>query len=143
MKDEYKNVALCSSTDCRVADLCRRALGYKTITAEDKVLEIVNPQIVTGDENCPMYSYQQAVRYAKGFLQMESELPKKVYAPLKQHLLAHFGKNPFYEMRNGRRLISPENQQLITNLILSQGIAQPPAFDEYVEQDVWMTKKMQ
>ncbi len=138
MKEEYKNVALCSSNGCKVADLCRRALGYKTITTDDKVLSLVNQMIVTNDESCPMYSHLQTVRFAKGFMKLQDELPRTKFDALKQKLLARYGKNPYYEMRKGTRLISPEDQEYITLVIRNIAPNMTDIFDEYVSQEVWI-----
>lgn len=137
MKEEFNNVALCSGNGCTVADLCHRAIGYKTITCEDKTLQVVNPMIVTNDDQCPMYSRKQVVRYAKGFMQMEQDLPRAVFETMKKALLENFGKNPYYEMRKGTRLISPKNQQFFAALFLLQGITEPHPFDEYVDIEEW------
>lgn len=137
MKEEYMNVALCSGVDCKVADLCHRAMGYKTITCEDKTLRIVNPMTVTGDDQCPMYSQRHVVRYGKGFLQMQQNLPRGVFDAMKKTLIEHFGKNPYYEMRSGTRLISPKNQQFFAALFQMQGFAEPYPFDEYVDVEEW------
>ena len=137
MKEEYKNVALCSSNCCKVADLCRRAMGYKTITTEDKTLKMVNPMLITNDENCPMYSHLHTVRFAKGFMKLQDEMPRTKFDALKQKLLAHYGKNPYYEMRKGTRLISPEDQRFIAKAVSKTGATISDPFDEYVEQEVW------
>lgn len=137
MKEEYKNVALCSSNGCKVADLCRRAMGYKTITTEDKTLKMVNPMLTTNDENCPMYSHLETVRFAKGFMKLQDEMSRTKFDALKQQLLAYYGKNPYYEMRKGTRLISPEDQRFIAQAVSKTGATISDPFDEYVEQEVW------
>ncbi len=138
MKEEYKNVALCSGQGCKVASLCRRAMGYQTITFEDKTLMMVNPKLTTNDESCPMYSHLETMRFAKGFMKLQDELPRSKFETLKQQLLARYGKNPYYEMRNGTRLISPEDQRFIAQAVINinANIADP--FDEYVERDIWI-----
>ena len=137
MKEEYKNVALCSSNGCKVADRCRRAMGYKTISKEDKTLMVVNTMLTTNDESCPMYSHLHTVRFAKGFMKLQDEMSRTKFDALKQLLLAHYGKNPYYEMRKGTRLISPDDQRLIAQAVsnIDASIADP--FDEHVEQEVW------
>lgn len=137
MKEEYKNVALCSSNCCKVADRCRRAMGYKTITAEDETLKMVNPMLTTNDESCPMYSHLDTVRFAKGFMKLQGEMSRIKFDALKQKLLAHYGKNPYYEMRKGTRQISPEDQSYITEAVSKTGATITDPFDEYVEQEVW------
>ena len=137
MNQEYKNVAHCSSNCCKVADLCRRAMGYKTITTEDKTLKMVNPMLTTNDESCPMYSHLHTVRFAKGFMKLQGEMSRTKFDALKQKLLAHYGKNPYYEMRKGMRLISPEDQSYITEAVSKTGATISDPFDEYVEQEVW------
>lgn len=93
--------------------------------------------IVTCDDQCPMYSHLHIVRYAKGFLKMEQNLPRAVFDTMKRALLEHLGKNPYYEMRKGSRLISPNVQQLFATLFLQQGITEPYPFDEYVDVEEW------
>lgn len=138
MNQEYKNVALCSSNCCKVADLCRRAMGYKTITTEDKTLKMVNPMLTTNDESCPMFSHLETVRFAKGFMKLQGEISRTKFDALKQKLLAHYGKNPYYEMRKGTRLISPEDQRFIAEAVSKTGATITDPFDEYVEQEVWL-----
>lgn len=137
MTQEYTNVVLCASCDCKVADRCHRAMGYKTITTEDKVLKVVNPMIVTSDEHCPMFSYKKTVRYGCGFMEMERNLPRGTFDVIKQRLLKEYGKNPYYEMRKGTRLISPETQMFFEGLFLEMGIATPYPFDKYVDVEEW------
>ena len=130
-------MALCSGNGCKVADRCHRAMGYKTLTSEDKTLRMVNPMIVTNNDQCPMFSHKHSVRYAKGFLKMEQNLPRKVFDNMKRALLEHYGKNPYYEMRKGTRLITPKQQRFFSALFMMQGIAEPFPFDAYVDVDEW------
>lgn len=137
MEERNINFAVCMSGECKVADTCRRAIAYRTITKECKTYEIVNPMVVTNDDQCPMYPYKETVRYAKGFMQMVENLPPRVFSEMKRKLLAHYGKNPYYEMRKGDRLISPADQMYFQALFLQQGITTPYPFDEYIDKEEW------
>lgn len=136
MEEEYKKVVLCSGSGCKVADLCHRAMGYKTITKEDRYLRVVNPLVITNDKDCPMFSGKKKVRYGCGFMNMERNLPRAVFESMKSELLARYTKNPYYEMRKGTRLISPDVQQFFAELFEAQGI-EPYPFDSYVEKEEW------
>lgn len=137
MKKIYKNKELCIRTDCKMAECCARAMGYRERTDEDRELLIVNPDLTTGEQDCTYLATIKVARYAKGFQKILKEIPIVALERIYAELYMHFSKNPYYKRRNGTYLCSPDEQEYIRSVFAKYGITGVEIFDGYQEQEVW------
>jgi hypothetical protein len=64
-------------------------------------------------EGCTHYRDSKPVRYAVGFTKMQKMMFPQQYERFSNQLKGKFGRNPYFERRNGQHPMPPEEQQLI------------------------------
>lgn len=134
MKINANTYACCIRQDCLLADKCHRAQCLKALTPDSEELQsIVNPRLVTGREGCPYYTVLRPVRFACGFRKVLGDLTKNQHTAIYHALLLLYGKNPYYAMRNGSTLISPDEQARIQAVFAENGVTTSDIFDDYRE----------
>ena len=136
MEKFYKGHALCIKEECKMADICLRIKGFKTATNEDEHLTIVNPNVATGDKGCPYLSAMIRVRSACGFKKVFDELPSGKAKEIFHQLYASFGKNQYYDRKNGKLPLDDFEQEAIRKVFRSYGY-EGEVFDRYEEVDEW------
>lgn len=135
---DLKKLALCGRQECVLKDKCVRAQGLQMLTESDVTFLCVNPALVTGNEDCPMAKIAKPVRMAYGFEGLLGRLPKNVSDRLREGLLDHFGKNPYYDRRNGHRAMPPEEQSYIIKLVQQLGgVVEEEPFDRYEVEEMY------
>lgn len=96
----------------------------------------VNPRNASmGNAECPMFRDKTPMVMKRGLTQMYHEMPQYKAYNIRHRLFALFGHKPYYEMRNGTRLISPDQQQLIEQVCRENGWPDPVVYDG--EQEGW------
>ena len=140
MKEIYKNNALCIHGGCEMADQCLRALGYRDVENGDVEFPIVNPALATGGESCPFLATAKVVRYARGFRKVMDKVTGEQKSAIYKTLMSHFGKNPYYDTRNGKYLISPGQQDYIRSVFEESGVRGLEYFDAYEERTEWKAR---
>lgn len=87
---------------------------------------------------CPLYRPDTPVRFARGMMHLFDEVPVKQAAELRARIVGCFScERYFYLSRNGKRLITPEEQRRITAVFRDMGLAAAPRFDGYEQALVW------
>lgn len=130
--------ALCLNEQCPNADSCLRRLCVQHMPADKEYWNIVSPKrlaALKGD--CPFYRSSRKVRYAKGFINMLDSLPYNKRKATISHLMGCFGQRTYYRVRKGERLLSPDEQQTVLNIIRQHHPDIIPKFDTYTEGYVW------
>ena len=64
------------------------------------------------------------------------DMPGRMEHNIRQELIWTFGRSQYFEMRNGKRLISPEEQETIAAVCRSHGWIGPLVYD--AEQEDWL-----
>ena len=106
--------------------------------AEVHVWNILSPvhlEQIEGD--CPHYRSAEKVQYARGFVRMVRTLPVNTSEIVAHKLIAHFGRNAYYDMRKGKRAIAPAEQKVIITVVAECGAQQEVVFDSYEENFQW------
>ena len=136
MEEYYMGKAVCVKEDCRLKETCIRLRLYRELPSNNVTMNIINPRLATGDETCTMYIHTAQVKVCYGFLGlMKRKLSQQDAAWLRDVLMDEFGKNPYYERRNGKRPISPQEQQYIQDLLTQRGLNIPKPFDKLVDEE--------
>ena len=132
------NYTLCIKGDCPKAANCLRHVAVAMMPAEVQTWQIVSPAYLAQIEgDCPMYRSAEKVRYARGFVRMVRTLPVNVSEMVAKRLIAHFGRNAYYDMRKGKRPIAPAEQEIIRTVVAECGAQQEVVFDSYEEGYQW------
>jgi len=141
MKDSKLEIphgfALCGEADCLCAAKCLRHKAYLQQAETAKVLLVVNPRLCTKDGRCAYFRDVEPVRFASGFTQMQKRMLPDQYDKFMWKLILHFGRNPYFERRNGKREISPGEQELIADVARQVGVTEEFKFDAYQERQDW------
>lgn len=128
---------LCMKTDCVHAGECERLQAFLRGEVREEIIEVVNPALVGDGTHCPHGARRQMVAFARGFQRACDRLSQKTLREVSLALSLIYGRNPYYKMRRGDRLISPEDQSVILSVFRKNGIADTDIFDSFEEQEQW------
>ena len=132
-----RSYAVCELADCPCADACLHQLAYRQKVEMDRFLWLVNPRLCSRDKQCTFYRDSAPVTYARGFTQMQKRMYPGQYDRFKTKLVLQFGRNPYFERRNGKTLISPKEQNLIKQVARQVGVEAEFSFDAYEQRLNW------
>lgn len=133
-KNPYKEApasfSICLHTDCTCASNCLRQLAYPILLERETFLHLANPARCTKDTSCPYYRDATPVTYMRGFSQMKKQMYPDQYQKFMNILIAHFGRNPYFERRRGERKLPPKEQEIIRNALKQAGVTDNLEFDQ-------------
>jgi hypothetical protein len=127
----------CVSTACPLADTCLRALAWKALPKTETTASVLNPACITEAEGCKYYRNCTPVRYALGFTKIQKNMLPDQYDKFSNLMKGQFGRNPYFERRNGQHPMPPEEQQLIRQALQRVGVKEPIEFDGYKDAILW------
>ena len=132
------NYTLCIKGDCPKAATCLRHVAVEMMPSEVQRWSIISPAYLAQTEGeCPVYRSAEKVQYARGFVRMIRTLPVNVSEMVAHKLIAHFGRNAYYDMRKGKRTVTPAEQEIIRTVVAECGAQQEVVFDAYEEDYLW------
>ena len=123
--------ASCGEAECACAGACLRHIAYLQQVEAAKKFMVVNPRFCTKDETCAFYRDATPVVYARGFTRMQKRMLPDQYDKFLWKLMAHFGRNPYFERRNGKRVLPPAEQELVAEVARQVGVTEEFKFDKY------------
>lgn len=132
--DIPKQWALCPGNGCPRAAECLRHLAYSQAPADvGQWLCVVHT--ASGDDDCPYFQKAEKKLMAYGMSRVFSSIHNRhVRRGLRLKISAYLGSNgTFYRYKAGRKGLTPEQQQWITDLVRSSGGAGGELFDSFVE----------
>lgn len=132
--------AFCLYDECPQAGQClRHALG-QDVPAETTYIHILSPAAArkaAARGSCSHFRPIETCRFGRGIerlLKQVEKLPCHTAHALRNAIYGYFGRNKFYRIRHGERLVLPEEQEEIAALFRKAGIEEAPCYDEYIEQ---------
>lgn len=132
-KNPYKeapaNFSVCVHTDCTCGPTCLRQLAYPILLEREDFLHLANPNRCTKNNSCPYYRDATPVTYTRGFTKMKKRMYPDQYQKFMDFLVAHFGRNPYFERKRGERRLSPKEQEIVRKALRQAGIAEELDFD--------------
>ena len=131
LADVPGNFALCLNGQCPLADQCLHHIVRTMVPADQLILHVFNPEAVPGGSDCQFFRERKLDRYAVGFTQMQAEMKPRQYAIFSGHLQAHWGRNPYYERRSGKRWLPPVEQDIVRSALRHAGMPEDLEFDHY------------
>lgn len=130
----------CLQADCPAADQCLRNLMGRAVSEKAIVMTVINPKNLKPalGTSCPYFHSTQPMRMARGFTKALDNVRhgevKKIVAELSQL----FDERLYYRFRKGERLINPQQQAIIAEVLTRHGASQPVEFDSYEEGYNWV-----
>ena len=136
-REKTHNYLVCFIESCPLKEQCLRWLVGQyadTMPFAQKSINPRNPQI--GGEQCAKFRPNTRVVKKRGMTNFYYDMPGHMEHSIRQELTYAFGRTQYFEMRNGKRLISPEDQEVIAAVCRSHGWDGPFVYDG--EQDDWL-----
>lgn len=130
--------ALCIRNECQRAQVCLHQIAYELVKDKDEYLKIINRNRCTCDDTCPYFADSKPVKFAKGFSQMQTKMFPAQYSTFMNTLRDLWGRTPYFERHRGVRLLPPDEQQVIRDLLKKIGVTEELAFDGYEKQTNWI-----
>ena len=132
------NFAGCFNGQCLCADKCLRHLLTACIPEDRNYVTTVNPgKAVPDGKSCPFFLPKKVVRLAVGMLHLYDNLNYRDALAVRREIYLHFGRGTYYRIRNGERLIAPDEQNFIKQVFRKHGITSDPVFDGYEDAYEW------
>ncbi|MBR6141851.1 MAG: hypothetical protein IKQ37_08855 [Bacteroidaceae bacterium] len=125
---------VCQHGDCPMAANCLHQQAYTTLQESETFLQLINPRKCTKSDKCKYYRDSTPVRYARGFTGFQKKMFPEQYQTFMWTLIEKFGRNAYYERRNGTLILSPKEQETILAALREAGVTENLPFDRYEEQ---------
>ncbi len=138
LREKAAKYQLCFNDNCPRHVHCLHWQVGQHVSEELPIVTCINPrfsQVATNE--CPYYRDDMPQRVAKGMIHFYETMPRKLEVAIKSDLIARFTRVGYYKMRNGLRPITPDIEQIITNICHSHGWKEELKFDEWVEDVIW------
>ena len=132
------NYSLCFIESCTLKEQCLHWLVGQyadTMPFVQISMNPRNPQI--GGENCAKFRQNVRVVKKKGMTHFYYDMPARIEHAIRQELIFNFGRTQYFEMRNGKRLITPEDQEVIADICRLHGWNGPFVYDGEEEDWLW------
>lgn len=136
-KDIPQNYPVCQQQQCPLAKHCLHQIAYAPLLLRDTYLKLINPTQCSCNETCPHFRDAQPIVYARGFLSMQKKMFPEQYQTFMSRLIAHFGRNPYFERRRGETALSPKEQEIVCEALKHAGVTEHLDFDHYEENLCW------
>lgn len=130
---------LCLHDECPQANQCLRYFLAQGVPPERVHIEIISPAAArkaASQGTCCYFRPIQTHRFGQGIeqlLKQVEQLPYNAARATRNAIYGYFGKNKFYRIRHGERLVYPEEQQRIAAIFRQAGIQEEPHYDRYVD----------
>ena len=128
---------VCLHENCPMAQRCLRRNAFTTLVGSEEYMCIINPNKCKQGEKCRYFRDNTPVVYAKGFKNMQKKMTQEQYSNFLSLLQTRFGRNPYFDRRNGKTLLTPEDQSVIIEALHMVGIEEKYKFDSYIESMDW------
>lgn len=120
----------CPLTACKKSGICVRHANYSKVQ-ELESYELLNTRFISPDENgCPHLLVEKTERLAYGFVKMLNTIPLGKVKKFDGY--GFFGSQPTYSRsKNGKRAISPDEQERLLKIFQHCGADISLGFDRY------------
>ncbi len=121
-REKAKKYVVCFNEHCTRHNQCLRYLVGQYADCRGVSIPSVNvrhPQVVAGD--CPLYRQNIQVVHKVGLTQFYLDMPGRMERAIRHQLISLFTHRIYYLMRNGKRLITPAEQEQIAAVCRQAG----------------------
>lgn len=137
-REKASHYLKCFIESCPLKEQCLHWLVGQyadTLPFVQKSMNPRNPQI--GGEHCVKFRPNVRAIKKKGMIHFYLDMPARVEKAIRQALIMQFGRTQYFEMRNGKRLITPSDQELIADICHDYGWNGPFVYDGEEEDWLW------
>ena len=121
-----------------MAATCLRHIAYTMMMEQkEEYLRLINPSRCSKDESCIYYRDKKPVIFARGFTNFQKHMFPQQYDQFMTTLCFHFGRNQYFKRRRGDIHISPEEQEVIRQMLEKVGADSKIEFYNYEEHINW------
>ena len=121
-----------------MAATCLRHIAYTMMMEQkEEYLRLINPTRCSKDESCIYYRDKKPVIFARGFTNFQKRMYPQQYDQFMTTLCFHFGRNQYFKRRRGDIHISPEEQEVIRQMLEKVGADSKIEFYNYEEHINW------
>ena len=137
MKYDTKSIppswVYCFNGQCPLHQECLRYETGLEVSADKKWGNAVFPKAVV-DGKCPMFRSTKKVRFATGFV-IDNNPRLTLHFTALRHQLGKYlgGGGTYYLYRNGKRWLTPEQQQVVAQIFKDNGYQDEVGFAKYKE----------
>lgn len=132
------NFVHCLNKECPEAAYCLRRQVTLRLPSDQGVIAVLSPLFEhPRGESCPYFKSDELKRFALGMTHLLDNIPHRQAVGIRKQMIARFERNTFYRCWSKKRLIRPDEQQIIRQIFLDNGITSEPVYDEYIEQYDW------
>jgi hypothetical protein len=129
---------MCFIDSCPLKDRCLHWLVGQYGDPQPWALMSMNPRNPkVGGEKCEKFRPNERTVMKKGMTHFYVDMPARVEKAIRQALIMQFGRTQYFEMRNGKRLITPSDQELIADICHDYGWNGPFVYDGEEEDWLW------
>ena len=128
----------CQNDACPKASACLRHLALKLLTPDEREIVVLNPLAYPAKGTaCPLFGNSETVRAAWGIVNLLTTVPHAKAQKIKAELLSCFGRSKYYRMRREEIPVMPEDQALIKEIFMKNGIETDPEYSRFTEEYQW------
>jgi hypothetical protein len=126
--------AMCPKSDCTMAETCLRHQVYLQVPQKYKLWRCVLPNAIE-DGKCKFYQKAEKVTMAQGLASVYNNVQSRIArSQIRYALTAHLGsKGTYYRYKDGERLINPQLQQEIIDIVHQYAPHVEVSFDKTFE----------
>ena len=129
-----ENWVLCQNGQCPKAEQCLRHLACLQAPASVKRWKCLLPN-ATNEEQCEFFQIAEKASMARGLNNIYRAIDsKKVRSIIRLNLTSFFGsKGSYYRYKNGERVMNPQMQQQVSDIVHQYAPDAEVSFDETFE----------
>lgn len=128
----------CFNAACPQGESCLRRLVALHAPKEATFITCLNPAAYPkGKAKCPHFRPTDTIRLAWGVSKLCYEVPYGIAQGLMTCVRHSFSKPTYYRILHQERPLSVDEQQMIADLFVRNGVETPPIYDRYTENYDW------
>ena len=138
LREKSAHYQHCFVNECPMHEHCLHWLVAQHTQRTDINIVCVNPMnpgVKAG--RCELYREDLSVKYARGMMHFYDEMTGIQERNIRSRLIYLFSRKPYYEYRNGVRLISPKTQEQIARICREEGWTGELHYDGWEEDFQW------
>ncbi|MBR1932215.1 MAG: hypothetical protein IJ841_00810 [Prevotella sp.] len=137
LRSRGEKYVVCFSGDCQRREHCLRWQVGSVVTGDRQVLTCVNPRIEKNADGCSMFRSDQPQRVARGMVHFYDQMSRRMEVAIKTELIGRYTRVGYYDMRKGKRPITPDVMEEIEQTCRSHGWQGDVVFDSYGDEPLW------
>lgn len=140
-KETFKGIRMsqywvyCFNEHCPKHDECIHFITGKFAADAQDYGMCVFPKVCAGGQKCRLFKQARIVTFAWGFKKLFYNVKERDASLIRTLLKLYLGSHgTYYNYANGRRKLTPEQQQGVLNIFRKKGYTENLQFDHYVEE---------